>query len=120
MLSKAQIIMTTPKMSGLLNVQPLPHDDYTVLAAEQYLGVGCDLRDLVGLDAVLSKSVHQIDDCLVLCVAEVSVTYMDPTAADALIAWAGRLTSGMFRLRAPVDESDKHRCHFLLTGAVHS
>ncbi|KAL9008231.1 MAG: hypothetical protein Q9180_009521, partial [Flavoplaca navasiana] len=53
------------------------------------MGVGCDLRDIARLDKTLEEEL-QIRGCLVLCSAEVSITYMDVNAADALITWAAQ------------------------------
>jgi tRNA wybutosine-synthesizing protein 4 len=95
MLTKTEIIEATSRMRDLLTPQALPVDGYTVLNAAEYLAVGCDLRDIAGLSATIG-SLTKPDECLVLCVAEVSVTYMKPDAADALIEWAAHLSSGKF------------------------
>ena len=93
MLTKKGIIEATPQINDLLTTQALPKDDYTVLNANEYVAVGCDLRDITGLDTTIGSLTKQ-DNCLVLCVAEVSVIYMNPVAADALIKWAAHLSSG--------------------------
>jgi hypothetical protein len=41
------------------------------------------------------NSLRDLDQSLVLCVAEVSVTYMDTNDAGALISWARKLSNGM-------------------------
>jgi tRNA wybutosine-synthesizing protein 4 len=92
MLAKKEIIEATPRMADLLTPQALPDDGYTVLNAKEYIAVGCDLRDINGLDIGMKSS--RPDQCLVLCVAEVSLIYMDLDKTDALIEWAAHLSSG--------------------------
>ncbi|KAL8693601.1 MAG: hypothetical protein Q9218_001601 [Villophora microphyllina] len=54
-----------------------------------YMAVGCDLRDTEQLSRIVDRELGLgSGGCLVLCVAEVSITYMDVLAADALIKWA--------------------------------
>lgn len=92
MLAKREIIEATPRMRDLLTPQALPDDGYTVLNAKEYIAVGCDLRDTNGLNIGMESS--RPDQCLVFCVAEVSLVYMNPDTADALIEWAAHLSSG--------------------------
>ena len=91
--TKKDIVQSTPQLESLLTSRPTAHTSELVLDAEEYVAIGCDLRDLVKLDSALRSAVS-IQQCLVLCVAEVSITYMEPVAADALIAWAASLSSG--------------------------
>src|SRR4051794_24609322 len=92
MLTKKEIIQAAPRMRDLLTPQALPDDGYTVLNAKEYIAVGCDLRDINGLNISMISS--KPDQCLVLCVAEVSLIYMNPDTSDALIEWAAHLSSG--------------------------
>ena len=92
-LAKKEIIEATPAMNGLLTSRALPQDGFTVLDSDEYVAVGCDLRDIPGLDSSIGTLTKQ-DECLVLCVAEVSVIYMNADSADALIEWAAHLSSG--------------------------
>jgi hypothetical protein len=92
MLTKKEIIEATPRMRDLLAPQTLSDDGYTVLNAKEYIAVGCDLRDINGLNISMKSS--RPDQCLVLCVAEVSLIYMSPDTTDALIEWAAHLSSG--------------------------
>jgi tRNA wybutosine-synthesizing protein 4 len=94
MLAKKEIIEAAPRMRDLLTLQTLPEDGYTVLNAKEYIAVGCDLRDINGLNVSLKPSTP--DQCLVLCVAEVSLIYMNAETSDALIEWAAHLSSGKF------------------------
>ena len=93
MLAKKELIDATPEMNGLLNSRTPPKDGFTVLDSDEYIAVGCDLRDIPGLDSSIGTLTKQ-DECLVLCVAEVSVIYMNADSADALIEWAAHLSSG--------------------------
>ena len=86
---KCDIIANTPQLRDLLGPHDRPSDrSGLVLRSEHYLSIGCDLADISKFDMLLASHV-QISNCLVLCTAEVSVTYMDTNAADALIRWAG-------------------------------
>ncbi|KAL8738354.1 MAG: hypothetical protein Q9181_000825 [Wetmoreana brouardii] len=58
-----------------------------VFWSDQYVGIGCDLQDTTKLNQIFERH-FQLCSCRVLCVAEVSITYMDVLAADALINWA--------------------------------
>ena len=94
MISKREIILNTPKMSDLLT----PKADHSpgqgiLLDTEEYVALGCDLRNLRRLERLL-KSVIDIDQCLVLCIAEVSITYMATEGSDALITWTTTLSPG--------------------------
>lgn len=86
---KCDIIFNTPQLRDLLGPchRALDPDGLT-LRSEHYLAIGCDLADINRLEMLLSSEI-QVSDCLVLCTAEVSITYMDTKAADALIRWAG-------------------------------
>lgn len=86
---KCNIISNTSPLHDLLGPHDRPLDSSgLVLHSETYLAIGCDLADLEKLDMLLASEV-QISSHTVLCVAEVSITYMDTNAADALIRWAG-------------------------------
>lgn len=86
---KCNVISNTSPLHDLLGPHDRPLDSSgLVLHSEHYLAIGCDLADLEKLDMLLASEV-QISSRLVLCVAEVSITYMDTNAADALIRWAG-------------------------------
>jgi tRNA wybutosine-synthesizing protein 4 len=65
--------------------------------SEHYCLVGCDLERLNLLQDIFSKQIH-LDDYMVLFVAEVSITYMDTTAADDLIRWASHFSNSRFCL----------------------
>lgn len=58
------------------------------------MALGCDLADIAKLNEALEKEIN-LASSLILCVAEVSVTYMDVAAADSLIRWTSRYDDGM-------------------------
>ncbi|KIY04171.1 uncharacterized protein Z520_00863 [Fonsecaea multimorphosa CBS 102226] len=92
MISKREIILNTPKMSEMLSTTPDRGSmKGVVLDSDVYVAIGCDLRNPPRLERLL-RSVVDIDQCLVLCVAEVSITYMATKDADALIAWTSTLS----------------------------
>lgn len=94
MLSKREIILNTPKMKDLLSNPTVSTNNDVLLDSEEYSAIGCDLRNPRRLERLL-KTVVDIDQCLVLCVAEVSITYMSVEDSDALIAWTTTLSPGM-------------------------
>jgi tRNA wybutosine-synthesizing protein 4 len=94
MLSKREIILNTPKMKDLLSNPTVPVENDVLLDSEEYAAIGCDLRNLKRLERLM-KTVVDIDQCLVLCIAEVSITYMSVDDSDSLIAWTTTLSPGM-------------------------
>lgn len=87
---KRDIIVDTPQLSELLGSYHIPEDcSGTYLRSQYYSAWGCDLTDTSKLDALLSNEIN-LSETLVLCTAEVSVTYMDVKSADTLIQWAAR------------------------------
>jgi tRNA wybutosine-synthesizing protein 4 len=92
MITKAGIVRETDVLDDLVRPKDGSNVDF-VIEGERYYGIGCDLRDIRRLDAAI-KSLADLENTLVLCIAEVSITYMDPDAADALISWAGKLSAG--------------------------
>ncbi|KAK3948606.1 hypothetical protein QBC32DRAFT_221630 [Pseudoneurospora amorphoporcata] len=70
-----------------------------VLTSDQYVQIGCDLRDLTTLEASLKRAVGgDLSACTFLFVAEVSITYMETPGADAVIQWASTLGDSEFVL----------------------
>jgi tRNA wybutosine-synthesizing protein 4 len=94
MISKREIVLNTPKMNDLLSNAAKSEDQGISLQSDEYTAIGCDLRNLKRLERIL-KSVVDIDQCLVLCVAEVSITYMSCEDSNALISWTTSLSPGM-------------------------
>lgn len=96
MKTKREVIESTPRMKDLLHptTRQFPAQDTSVLLdTQEYAAIGCDLRNLGRLGYLLN-SVADLERSLILCVAEVSITYMPTEAADELIAWTARLSPG--------------------------
>lgn len=92
--SKVRIILETPQLLDLLGpLATAKNEDITPLRTKHYIALGCNLANTADLNDAL---VNEIDlkSCRVLCLAEVSITYMDTSAADSLIGWAGLLPEG--------------------------
>jgi tRNA wybutosine-synthesizing protein 4 len=95
--SKRQVILSTPQMKDMLDFYPYPRRESGImLDSVQYGAVGCDLRNIRRLDRLL-KLVTDPENCLILCIAEVSITYMGTEDADAVIRWASKLCPGKYR-----------------------
>ena len=93
-IKKAEVIQQTAPLRQLLTNVKIPISGEAVtLRSDQYLAIGCDLREVEKLGEILAAE-FDLENCLVLCTAEVSITYMDVHAADALIRWAATLRNG--------------------------
>lgn len=96
MVNKRNMVNQTEELSSLFHDLELPEESNTVLLrSEKYVGIGCDLGELQKLEETLSSEIGSTD-VAILCTAEVSLTYMDVAAADALISWASSLSKGSF------------------------
>lgn len=92
---KREIITSTAQLSSLIQpIDTMSKSEATYLRSPHYLALGCDLADVKALDQHLATEID-LASCLVLCVAEVSVTYMNREAANALISWAGHQRDSM-------------------------
>ena len=98
---KCETVFTTRQLYDVLGHVETPIAAEAVcLRSDKYLAMGCDLQDIDKLDELLKREFN-LSNCQVLCIAEVSVTYMDVKAADALISWAAHLGDGSSTARAP-------------------
>ena len=92
---KRDVILATPELENV--VQPIEEPrkdcDNVFLKSDRYTAVGCDLGNILELSMLLERE-FEISSCLVLCVAEVSITYMDVVAADDLIKWTAQYKDG--------------------------
>lgn len=94
MQTKCKIVRETSKINSLLNPvasEARANEKSVLYESQEYTQIGCDLRNTRRLERLL-RSIVDIDRCLILCVAEVSITYMQTDAADALIAWSSKLS----------------------------
>jgi tRNA wybutosine-synthesizing protein 4 len=78
---------------ALLTTNLRPSKPPVYLRSDQYMALGCDLRDLATLERVLGDE-FDLASSSILFVAEVSVTYMPVPEADALIRWTSTLPDG--------------------------
>ncbi|RMZ88369.1 hypothetical protein DV736_g4403, partial [Chaetothyriales sp. CBS 134916] len=85
--SKRDIVINTPELSNLFTVRDPPRPRSGILYhSDQYSILGCDLKNLKRLKDLVT-AVVDVDQCVVLCVAEVSITYMATPDADAVLSW---------------------------------
>lgn len=97
---KSEIITATKDLCSI--VEPISRSeevDGFFLTSRQYLALGCDLSDTQRLGRLLSKKLD-LSACLILCNAEVSITYMPDDAADRLLRWAAALPEGECHIEA--------------------
>ncbi|EEA28289.1 tRNA methyltransferase ppm2 [Talaromyces marneffei ATCC 18224] len=84
---KMSVIQKTEELKSILgDIKVFPDPSPVLLRAAHYVAVGCDLKNLKKLEEAL-KEVLGPSPVSVLCIAEVSLTYMDVQSADALISW---------------------------------
>lgn len=93
MIRKRESVERTTELQSLFTNIQYPVSDDILLSSDQYIQIGCDLRDLTRLDNAL-KSLLDLSGSQLLFVAEVSITYMEAEHADNLIQWASGLPSG--------------------------
>lgn len=87
--------------------------------SDQYMAIGCDLRDLDLLERTLRAELD-IRNSSILFVAEVSVTYMPLTDANKLIQWANAFENGMSMSFVPLSHPLTLHSALLCVGAVSS
>ncbi|UNI16231.1 tRNA methyltransferase ppm2, variant 3 [Purpureocillium takamizusanense] len=97
MYKKRAVVLETPELKELLGQEYIIGESDILLRSERYCQIGCDLRQLQKLRTTL-ESFLSLDDCEVLFVAEVSITYMDTTSADLLLQWASIVGKAEFCL----------------------
>ncbi|KAI9657812.1 MAG: tRNA methyltransferase ppm2 [Trizodia sp. TS-e1964] len=94
---KTNIILNSTDMSHhLTNIKPSKLDD-VLLESDQYIALACDLVDMEKLDTLL-RGVFDLNSCSILFIAEVSITYMQEPAANAVIRWAASFNDVRFSL----------------------
>lgn len=92
---KKNAIRNTQEITGVLGDVEFGSDqDPVQLRSSRYIAVGCDLKNLKKLDHVLRASILPSEECSVLFLAEVSLTYMDVKSANEVVKWASKLTNG--------------------------
>ena len=96
---KSRMVREEPALRDILGeVSISPSGDGLPLRSEQYIAIGCDLSDIDQLDGLLAQHLD-LSNCSVLALAEVSITYMDPDAADKVIRYTASLGDGKTNVR---------------------
>lgn len=94
---KCSVIRETPQLRQLINpnlgLDRVETGSEIRLKSEQYLAIACDLQDLTRLESALWPEID-LTNSLILFTAEVSLTYMETPAADALISWTSQFDHG--------------------------
>ncbi|ETS82316.1 hypothetical protein PFICI_07318 [Pestalotiopsis fici W106-1] len=94
---KRKVIQETTELNSMLTRLDVSKDPLVFLQSDEYIQMGCDLRDLDKIQQSISQLVD-LEDCEFIFVAEVSITYMETVAADAVIKWANSLGQAEFCL----------------------
>ncbi|KAI8963032.1 LCM-domain-containing protein [Daldinia sp. FL1419] len=94
---KCRIVQETPELISPLTGLKTNVGNHVVLQSDQYVEIGCDLRNISDIQRALS-TVVDIARCEFMFVAEVSITYMETEGANAVIRWASTLGQAEFCL----------------------
>jgi len=93
------VVRNTPHLRDIIGpLRELDEASGGEIRSKRYSALGCDLLDLTRLENLLARE-FDTSSSLVLCTAEVSVTYMNVEAADALIQWAAHFNDSMLNSR---------------------
>lgn len=117
---KREMVKGTTELNSMLENLSYPTDEDVMLRSDQYLQIGCDLRDLTKLQKVLSAE-FDLENTIIFCTAgefvpiltlcsanrksEVSTAYMSVASSDALYKFIGTLPEGKLPLFV---------CHFVI------
>ena len=93
---KREIVMATDQLISMCTNVEISEGDI-LFRSDEYLQIGCDLRDLAGLQRSLTGAI-EVKNTSILFIAEISIAYMNTSHADALIEWAGKLPDAKFCL----------------------
>lgn len=101
---KLEVVSQTAELQDLLNLSSIAVEKGdTPWRGKHYIALGCDLADINRLSEALESEID-LESCLILCIAEVSVTYMDVAAADSLIRWTSCHNDSMFTLAVALNK----------------
>ena len=104
MARKCGVISETPQLIGLVGPsQEADLSEAVLYRSDRYVALACDLADTKAFEELLAKELNA-STCRMLCTAEVSVTYMDTRAADALISLAARYADSERRFLVVIDD----------------
>lgn len=90
MLEKSAVVRRTPELRAPLDDLKPAGEPPLVLSSRNYYQVGCDLRQPHTLSTALSKIVD-VESSRVLWIADASLQYLEPSAADHIIGLAATL-----------------------------
>jgi tRNA wybutosine-synthesizing protein 4 len=91
---KTTVIQQTQELLDIIgDTEVYPEPNVIRMRAPHYIAVGCDLKNLKKLEVGL-RTIFGSSPASILCVAEVSLTYMDIESADALVSWLPQLGEG--------------------------
>lgn len=97
MSKKCDVISATPQLFSVIQPFEISSPSGAIyLRSPHYIALGCDLADVQALSSNIAYAIDQ-GSCMVLCVGEVSITYMNTPAADDLIHWAAQIEEGMWK-----------------------
>ncbi|KAK3905624.1 hypothetical protein C8A05DRAFT_12582 [Staphylotrichum tortipilum] len=108
---KRKTVDSTPELLGMLTgVRDRAElSRPVVFESDQYVQIGCDLRDPKTLQKGLAATVGDFAECEFIFVAEVSITYMETEGADGVIQWASTLGDAEFVLLEQIlPDGDAH------------
>ncbi|KAI1480532.1 LCM-domain-containing protein [Daldinia eschscholtzii] len=94
---KCRIVQDTPELRSPLTGLKTNVGNHVVLQSDQYVEIGCDLRNISDIEKALS-TVIDVARCEFMFVAEVSITYMETEGANSVIQWASTLGQAEFCL----------------------
>ena len=102
---KRQTVLGTPELAGMFTgvKEAAGLAVPVVFESDQYVQIGCDLRELERLRQGLAVAVGDFNECEFIFVAEVSITYMEREGADEVIRWASTVGRGeyLYTAQAP-------------------
>ncbi|KAK3293322.1 uncharacterized protein B0H64DRAFT_210325 [Chaetomium fimeti] len=108
---KRQTVIGTPELVGMFTgvKEAAGLAAPVVFESEQYVQIGCDLRELGTLRQGLAAAVGDFEECEFIFVAEVSITYMEREGADEVIRWASTVGRAEFVLLEQIlPDSEDH------------
>lgn len=90
---KCEVIRQTTALRALLfSIESPQPREGVILRSERYAALGCDLGDLNLLNRL--KYLVDFEADMILFIAEVSMTYMDPESADGVVKWCSEACEG--------------------------
>ncbi|AAS51726.1 ADL194Wp [Eremothecium gossypii ATCC 10895] len=104
---KLEIVKNTPELQHILGGAAGDAAGPVVYRTAKYMAAACDLNDSAAFGA-LTESFHPRSDEVVVFIAEVSLAYMRPERADAIIEACGRIPNSHFILLEQLLPAGEH------------